>query len=181
MEIKPLRLKGTYEIILDPKRDERGYFARVYDEAIFAEYGLTTSWVQENQSLTKRMGTIRGLHFQRPPYAETKLVRVADGEVYDVFIDLRKESHTFGHWDSVYLSSDKLNMVYIPKGFAHGFCSLSDETLVTYKVDAVYSPDYEGGIRWNDGSLKIPWPATSPLISEKDIMLPLFDEFTPPF
>jgi len=105
MDIHPLKLPGTFEITLAPNRDDRGYFMRVYDEDIYAEYGLSTAWVQENQSLSFHKGTVRGLHYQKPPHAETKLVRAVAGEIYDVFVDLRTESSTFGLWDAVVLSA----------------------------------------------------------------------------
>lgn len=177
MEIKPLGLNGIYEITFDPKRDDRGYFTRLYDEMIFAEKNLTTRWVQENQSLSIYKGTIRGLHFQRPPHAETKLVRVAAGAILDVFVDLRKGSETYGQWDAIELSDEKLNMVYIPRGFAHGFCSLTERVLVIYKVDHAYTPEAEGGIRWNDDTLNIQWPTKTPVISDKDKILPSISDF----
>lgn len=181
MQIKPLKLLGTYEVLLDPKHDKRGYFMRTYDEALFREHGLTTSWVQENQSLSTRKEVIRGLHFQKPPYAELKLVRVVVGAIFDVFVDLRKASKTYGQWDSIMLSADNDKVVYIPKGFAHGFCTLTEKTAVLYKVDAYYTPEFEGGIRWNDKTLGIQWPANSPYLSAKDRALPSFDEFVSPF
>lgn len=181
MEIKPLRLDDTYEIILEPKHDARGYFMRLYDEFIFAKHGMVSRWVQENQSLSVRRGIIRGLHFQVPPHAETKLVRAVAGAVFDVFIDLRKDSSTYGQWDSVTLSEDAFNTVYIPKGFAHGFCTLTENATVAYKVDAAFAPEHEGGLRWNDADLGIVWPTDDPYLSERDQALPLFREFVSPF
>ena len=176
MEIVPLRLKGTYKIQLKPLGDERGYFARTYDEAIFRERGLTTAWVQENQSSNAKRGVIRGLHFQKPPHAETKLVRAVVGAVLDVFVDLRKGSPTYGQWDSIELTADNMVCVYVPKGFAHGYCTLSGQSIVLYKVDSVYAPEFEGGLRWNDPDLAIPWPASDPVVSAKDSRLPLLRE-----
>jgi len=181
MDIHPLKLPGTFEITLAPNRDDRGYFMRVYDEDIYAEYGLSTAWVQENQSLSFHKGTVRGLHYQKPPHAETKLVRAVAGEIYDVFVDLRTESSTFGQWDAVVLSAEKLNMVYIPKGFAHGFCSLVDNSVVGYRVDSAYAPNSEGGLLWNDPELAIEWPEVSPHISKKDAALPGMENFDSPF
>ncbi len=181
LEITPLKLAGTFEIKLAPSYDERGYFVRVWDQRLFREYGLTTSWVQENQSLSSRKGLIRGLHFQKPPHAETKLVRVVVGAILDVFVDLRKDSRTYGRWDSIELSAGNHKMVYIPKGFAHGFCTLSDEAVVLYKVDAYYAPELEGGIRWDDEMLEIQWPVKDPFASAKDAMLPGFRDFASPF
>ncbi len=181
MEITPRRLNGTCQIVLAPHGDERGYFMRVWDEQLSRQHGLTTAWVQENQSLSRRKGIIRGLHFQRPPHAETKLVRVAAGAILDVFVDLRKGSHTYGQWDSLELSAENHRVVYIPRGFAHGFCTLTDEALVVYKVDAYYAPQSEGGLRWDDEVLRINWPTRDPLVSDKDKRLPSFKEFVSPF
>ena len=181
MEIRPLKLQGTYEIQLDPRHDERGYFMRCYDEAIFREYGLVTVWKQENQSLSKRKGIIRGLHFQVPPHSETKLVRVAIGGVFDVFVDLRKDSPTHGQWDALELSEANHRMLYVPKGFAHGFCTLTDVTLVQYRVDEFYAPHAEGGIRWDDLTLNIHWPVNEPFVSDRDRSLPSLSNWVSPF
>jgi len=174
MEIRPLKLPGTYEIILATRVDTRGYFMRTYDEAIFQEHGLQTQWVQENQSKSTTPFTLRGLHYQRPPHAEIKLIRVVAGAILDVFVDLRADSPTFGQWDSLHLSVDSYNMVYIPKGFAHGFCTLTPDTTVFYKVDSFYMPHYEGGLRWNDPTLNIQWPTDNPFISDRDKLHPNF-------
>jgi dTDP-4-dehydrorhamnose 3,5-epimerase len=180
MQIKPLKLSGTYEIILEPRSDERGYFMRVYDEATFQENGLTTAWVQENQSFSKQ-GVIRGLHFQKPPHAETKLVRVVVGTVWDVFVDLRKNSSTYGQWDAIEISEDNKKLVYIPTGFGHGFCALTETALVLYKVDETYHPESEGSLKWNDESLGITWPVKQPLTSPKDAKAMSFKDFVSPF
>jgi dTDP-4-dehydrorhamnose 3,5-epimerase len=181
LDIEALKLQGTYAIQLHPARDERGYFLRAYDETTFLEHGLTTAWVQENHAFSNKSGIVRGLHFQRPPHAETKLVRVARGAVFDVFVDLRANSPTYGRWDSIDLTAENMKCVYIPKGFAHGYCTLSDDSLVLYKVDSCYAPDAEGGIRWNDSGLAIPWPVESPVLSAKDSQWPSFREFLTPF
>ncbi|MFC1488305.1 dTDP-4-dehydrorhamnose 3,5-epimerase [Thermodesulfobacteriota bacterium] len=181
MKITPLKLEGTFAISLKPMEDERGYFMRTYDESIFKNHGLNLAWVQENQSLSKHKGIIRGLHFQKPPHSETKLVRVAKGAILDVFMDLRKGSKTYGKWDAIELSEENQQMVYIPKGFAHGFCTLSEESLVLYKVDNFYTPEAEGGLRWNDNTLGIDWPVKDPLVSPKDQKLGLFKDFVSPF
>jgi dTDP-4-dehydrorhamnose 3,5-epimerase len=181
MEIKPLRLHGCYEIRLVPRRDERGYFMRTFDREIFAQYGLSTEWLQENQSMSLRKWTLRGLHFQKPPHAETKLVRALSGAVLDVFADLRSDSPTFGQWEALELSAEAFNYVYIPKGFAHGFCSLTENAIVHYHVDSRYAPEAEGGIRWDDETLKVEWPMHSPFVSEKDQSLSRFVEFESPF
>jgi dTDP-4-dehydrorhamnose 3,5-epimerase len=179
MNLRPLKLPGTYEIVLQPHRDDRGYFLRLYDDALFRSHGLTTAWVQENQSWSNRKGLIRGLHFQNQPWTETKLVRVVVGTIWDVFVDLRKGSPTYGSWDAIELSADRHHQLYLPKGFAHGFCTLTGEALVQYKVDAVYSPDLEDGLRYNDDVLRIPWPVAQPFLSPKDTQWPLFCERGP--
>lgn len=179
MKISPLRLPGTFEITLEPHRDSRGYFARSYDYEVFQELGLQTRWVQENQSLTMDRHTVRGLHFQVSPHSEAKLVRVVTGALLDVFVDLRRRSETYGLWDSVELTADNFRAVYVPKGFAHGFCTLAADTIVTYKVDAYYSPDHEKGVKWNDPKLGIDWPTSSPILSEKDARQPPFAEVEP--
>ncbi|MBI5351475.1 MAG: dTDP-4-dehydrorhamnose 3,5-epimerase [Chloroflexi bacterium] len=181
MEIKSLRMSGCYEIRLAPRRDERGYFMRTFDRDIFHQHGLTTGWLQQNQSMSLHKWTLRGLHFQKPPHAETKLVRALAGAVLDVFVDLRKDSPTFGQWDAVELSADDFNYAYIPKGFAHGFCSLTKNSIVHYHVDACYAPHAESGIRWDDETLKIRWPAQTPLVSAKDQALPHLSDFETPF
>ena len=181
MRIDPLKLPGTFEIHFEPRSDERGYFMRVYDEAIFRDAGLQTVWVQENQSRTLSKHTIRGMHFQRPPHSETKLVRAIAGIVLDVFVDLRKDSPTYGLWDAVELAAERHNAVYIPRGFAHGFCTLTEDCTVQYKVDNAYAPNAEGGLRWDDPTLAIAWPTDSPHLSTKDAAHPLFDHFESPF
>ena len=168
MEIKELKLKGVFEIQLSPLRDNRGFFMRSYDEKTFEKYGLCIEWVQENHSRSIQKGIIRGLHFQLLPYIETKLVRCIRGSIQDVFLDLRKGSSTFGQWDSIILNEDKFNCVYIPKGFAHGFCTMTEFCEVIYKVDNYYAPEYECGIIWNDEDLKIDWKIDKPILSEKD-------------
>lgn len=177
MKMIPTKLTGAVEIQLEPRTDHRGFFMRAYDGDIFASYGLCRNWVQENHSRSEKKGTIRGLHFQFPPYGETKLVRVVRGAILDVFVDLRKASPTFGQWDCIELSEDNFKAVYIPKGFAHGFCTLTDHCDVVYKVDQKFEPAYEGGIAWNDAALGIAWPVSHPILSEKDRLLPPFEQF----
>jgi len=168
MQILEQELKGVFEITLSPYIDERGFFMRTFDDKTFKEAGLNFNWVQENHSRTLKKGTIRGLHFQFPPFAETKLIRCIRGKILDVFVDLRKDSPTFGQWDSVELTEDNFKMVLIPRGFAHGFCTLSDDCEIVYKVDNYYSPQNECGIIWNDPDLNIEWSAAKPILSEKD-------------
>ncbi|MBY9078657.1 dTDP-4-dehydrorhamnose 3,5-epimerase [Paenibacillus sp. HN-1] len=177
MKIIPRRLQGVFEIRLSPLYDHRGHFMRIYDENIFSESGLHRRWLQENQSVTLRKDTIRGLHFQYAPSTETKLVRAAKGAVYDVFVDLRTDSPTFGEWDSIELSEDTQAMIYLPRGFAHGFCTRTDYCVVQYKVDQEFSPIADGGIRWNDPSIGVQWPTEAPILSEKDKNLPTLEAF----
>lgn len=169
MKIVPRRLAGTFDVVPDPRADERGYFMRWYDEAAFAQAGLPTHWVQANESGSRRH-VVRGLHFQRSPHAETKLVRAIAGRVFDAFVDLRRGSPTYGQWDAVELSAQARNAVLIPRGFAHGFCTLSDEAIVSYLVDNAYAPEAEGGLAWDDPDLGIAWPlaGAEAIVSAKD-------------
>lgn len=180
MKITPLKIPGSVTVALEARGDERGYFMRTYDEAIFAAHGLPTRWVQMNESLSVNVGTIRGLHFQRPPHTEAKLVRCTRGALLDVFVDLREGSPTFGQWDAVELSPERRNAVLVPRGCAHGFCSLKPDSVVNYMVDNFYTPAAEQGVRWNDPALAIRWPlAGEPTISAKDAAWPLFKDVAP--
>lgn len=177
MEIIETDFEGVVEIRLQPHLDERGFFMRTYDYNEFEKFGINRNWVQENHSESKRKGIIRGLHFQFPPYTETKLIRCIRGEILDVFVDLRKASPSFGEWGSISISEEKKNMVLIPKGFAHGFCTLTEISDVVYKVDNYYSPNNESGIKWDDTYLDIFWPIKAPLVSEKDKNNMSFNDF----
>lgn len=168
MEFIELEINGLYEIDLKPHFDERGFFMRVYDIDEFRVNKLHRDWVQENHSRSERKGIIRGLHFQIEPYAETKLVRCVRGEIFDVAVDLRKGSGTFGEWHGVLLSEENKKMYYIPRGFAHGFCTISEVSEVLYKVDNYYSPEHERGLIWNDPDISIEWPIKDPILSAKD-------------
>jgi dTDP-4-dehydrorhamnose 3,5-epimerase len=168
MEIKERKLKGVIEITLNPIGDKRGFFMRTFDDSIFAKNGLDRKWVQENHSKSGTKGIIRGLHFQLPPFTEAKMVRCINGAILDVFVDLRRGSKTFGQWDSIELSSENKKMIFIPRGFAHGFCTLTDISEVVYKVDNFYSKENERGLIWSDTGIQIKWPINSPLLSEKD-------------
>lgn len=168
MEIAERKIKGVFEITLTPSLDERGFFMRTFDKKLFEETGINRNWVQENHSRSEQKGIIRGLHFQFYPYTETKLVRCTRGEILDVFVDLREDSPTFGQWDSIELSESNKKMVLIPRGFAHGFCTLTDISEVMYKVDNYYNKQSECGILWNDSDLAIGWPVKQPFLSSKD-------------
>lgn len=170
-------LEGAYIIELNPISDLRGFFMRAYDKEIFKKNKLDRDWLQENHSRSVKKGTIRGFHFQLPPYCETKLIRCIKGAVLDVFIDIRLNSKTFGQWDSVELSAENKKMAYISRGFAHGFCTLTDISEVVYKVDNIYKSDYECGIIWNDKDLNVNWGVNNPILSEKDKRNITFREF----
>jgi dTDP-4-dehydrorhamnose 3,5-epimerase len=168
MKIAPRRLSGTFEITLQPHPDARGHFVRWYDRELLARAGCGVDWVQANESVSVRH-VLRGLHFQRPPHAETKLVRAVTGAIYDVFVDLRKGSATYGEWDAVELSDAAQNALFLPKGFAHGFYVRSERAVVSYMVDSPYAPQAEGGLAWNDPALAIPWPLEGePILSPRD-------------
>lgn len=171
------RLEIPDVILIEPKvfGDPRGFFVETYKRSEFIENGICEQFVQDNWSRSCR-GTLRGLHFQKPPKAQAKLVTVLHGEVFDVAVDIRKNSPTFGKWVGIHLSDNKPQMLYIPKGFAHGFCVLSDEADFVYKVSDEYCRELDSGIRWNDPTIGIPWPIVEPLLSAKDLQLPLLNE-----
>ena len=178
MIIKELNIKGVFEIELEPKNDDRGFFMRAYDDKIFAEHGIHKSWVQENQSFSAKKGTVRGFHFQYPPHMEARLVRVLLGEAFFAFVDLRKGSETFGKWGSVVLSEEEKNMLFVPRGFMLGMCTLADNTTLFYKMDNYYAPESAETIKWNDPDLDIEWPVKEPAaISERDLKGKSFKDF----
>ncbi len=165
-------LKDAYVIEPVVYRDQRGFFLEPYSRRAFAQHGLTYDFVQDNHSFSRDKGVLRGLHFQHPPHAQTKLLRVITGAIYDVIVDLRRSSKAFGRWYGVELSDENLRMLLVPCGFAHGFCTLRDNTHVFYKVDAFYAPEADAGIRWDDPDLGIDWPVSVPILSPKDEQLP---------
>lgn len=162
-------LKGAYIVELDKYEDERGFFARSWCEQEFFSAGLETKLVQCNVSFNKKKGTLRGLHYQIPPQAETKLVRCTRGALYDVIVDLRADSPTFLKWFAVELTARNYRMLYIPQRFAHGFQTLEDETEIFYQMSEFYAPQAARGIRWNDPRLGITWPEGNRTISKKDL------------
>jgi len=176
MKFSESPLKGAFVIEPVVYNDHRGFFLETYSRKVFETMGLHVDFVQDNHSLSRHAGVLRGLHFQYPPYGQAKLIRVIDGAAYDVIVDLRKGSATYGEWFAVELSATNFKMLFAPKGFAHGFCTTKENTQVIYKVDAPYAPEAEGGICWDDPDLKIPWPAKSPIVSEKDKGLPVLRE-----
>ena len=162
------KLKGNFLISLEARKDKRGFFARYFCQEEFKNKKLNTTWVQINTSMSKRIGTLRGLHYQRPPHAEDKLVRCIKGAIWDVVVDLRSGSNTYGKWFGAFLSAKNRTMMYIPKGFAHGFISLQSQTEVLYLVSDFYAPEYEETLIWNDPHVKIAWPLKPNVISEHD-------------
>ena len=172
MKISETELAGAYVVELEAVEDERGYFARTYCRKEFAEFGLNTEIAQCSLSYNARRGTLRGMHYQVEPAAETKLVQCMCGSLYDVIIDLRPQSETYCHWFGIELSADKRSLLYIPEGFAHGFQTLEDNTTIYYQISAFYDPQYAQGVRWNDPAFGIKWPLANPIMSEKDKLLP---------
>jgi len=177
MNIIEKKIRGVYEITISPQNDERGYCVRSYDNKIFEYFGIDRTWVQENQTRTEKRGAIRGLYYQRIPYEESKLIRCIRGSVYEVYVDLRKKSPSFGKWDSVELSEQNRKMLFLPRGFANGFCTLSEVSEIVYKVDNYFNKDYYTGILWNDKDLHISWPVEEPILSDKDKGLLTFADF----
>ena len=163
-------------IFICPKRfgDPRGHFVEVFNQETLQGLGLDFLPVQENQSLSRQPGTVRGLHYQRDPFAQAKLVRVLRGAIFDVAVDIRPASSTFGHWVARHLSAEDGNQLFIPKGFAHGFCTLAPDTEIAYLVDNLYSPESDGAILWNDPAIGIIWPEyAGSVLSEKDGRAPV--------
>jgi dTDP-4-dehydrorhamnose 3,5-epimerase len=166
------QIDGLCVVELEPKRDMRGFNARIFSKDLFKEQSLAFSIVQTNQVFSLRKGTIRGIHMQKNPKSEDKLVQCIRGSIFDVAIDLRKESKTYGQTFSKILSWTNKEMVFIPKGVAHGFQSLQDNSVIQYSVSQYYSPKYETGIRWNDPFFHIDWPIEKVIVSEKDSARP---------
>jgi dTDP-4-dehydrorhamnose 3,5-epimerase len=171
--------------VVVPRRfgDSRGYFEETYNKRTFDEAGIRAEFVQDNQSLSEKRGTIRGLHFQTPPHAQAKLIRVLAGSIFDVAVDLRRDSARYGRWAGLTLSAANGKQLFVPKGFGHGFCTLEPNTIVAYKVDAFYSGPHDGGLRFDDPEIGIAWPVASHeiTVSEKDRNLPLLSSFESPF
>jgi dTDP-4-dehydrorhamnose 3,5-epimerase len=172
-------------VLVRPKKfgDARGYFMETYNAEAFAAAGIAASFVQDNHSLSAARGVVRGLHFQVPPTPQAKLVRVLKGSIFDVAVDLRMGSPSFGRWCAATLTAEGAEQLFVPRGFAHGFCTLESGTEVAYKVDGPYAPDCEGGLAWNDPDLAIAWPIAEEeaQLSGKDAVLPGFAGFASPF
>lgn len=175
LQFTPLELADV--VLIEPRRvaDGRGFFVETYRVSQFAEGGIRHPFVQDNHSRSNRH-VLRGLHFQRPPHAQAKLVQVVRGEIFDVAVDVRRGSPTFGRWIGTVLSEENRRMLYIPVGFAHGFCVTSDTADVVYKVSSEYAPAHDTGIRWDDPRVGVRWPIAAPVLSTKDAQLPLLSE-----
>jgi dTDP-4-dehydrorhamnose 3,5-epimerase len=176
MIVRSLIIPEVVEIV--PKRfeDSRGFFSETYSRTRFENAGLCRDWVQDNHSYSASAGVLRGLHYQAPPFAQDKLVRVVRGAIFDVAVDIRHGSPSFGKWVSLTVSAEAWNQILVPKGFAHGFLTLEPHTEVIYKVSAPYSPDHDRNIRFDDPDLAVNWPVLggSPVLSEKDLRAPAF-------
>lgn len=162
--------------ILTPKRfgDARGFFSETYNKAALAEHGIALDFIQDNHSMSQPVGVLRGLHFQTPPFAQDKLVRVVRGRIYDVAVDIRSGSPTYGKWVGAEISAEAWNQILVPVGFAHGFVTLEPDTEVIYKVTGPYAPDHDKGLAWNDPAIGIDWPlnGVEPTLSDKDTKHP---------
>jgi dTDP-4-dehydrorhamnose 3,5-epimerase len=171
-------------VILTPKRfgDERGWFVETYNADRAKAAGLDVVFVQDNHSMSARIGTLRGLHFQSPPHAQDKLVRCSKGAIFDVAVDIRRGSPTYGKWVGVELTAENGKQLYVPKGFLHGFVTRAENTEVQYKCTDVYAPECDGAVRWNDDEIGIDWALTGePVLSAKDMAAPLLRDFVSPF
>ena len=176
MKVIESLLKGVK--LIEPKAygDHRGFFLESYNEQAFHEAGIRERFIQDNHSLSREAGVIRGMHYQLTPKAQAKLIRVATGAIYDVVVDMRKGSPTYGKWEGYILSEHNKRQLLVPKGFAHGFCTITENVNVLYKVDELYSPEHDRGIAWDDPELAIEWPVSEPILSEKDGKHPVLSE-----
>lgn len=174
MKFEQTTLQDAFLITLDRRGDERGWFARTFCRDTFAAQGLQTEFVQHNGSLSRTRGTLRGMHFQRGAAAEVKLLRCVTGAVIDIIIDLRPESATYKRWEAFELSAQNARLLYVPRGFAHGFQTITEDVEMHYLVSAPYTPQAEGGVRWNDPAFKLAWPLEPTVMSEKDRNWPDF-------
>jgi dTDP-4-dehydrorhamnose 3,5-epimerase len=183
MKIEHLEIPGL--LLLEPTRlgDQRGFFSEIYSKRAFADVGVNVEFVQDNQSLSGPAGVVRGLHFQAPPFAQAKLIRVLKGRIFDIVVDIRRSSPNYGQHFSTELSEENWRQLYIPEGFAHGFATLEENTEISYKVTHFYAPEYDSGVLWCDPALGIDWPVTpeAATVSAKDQKLQLFAELQSPF
>jgi dTDP-4-dehydrorhamnose 3,5-epimerase len=176
MKFTPTSLAGVWLVELELREDERGFLARTYCDHEFAAHGLNACWPQCNLTLTRQRGMIRGMHFQRDPKPEIKLIRCAAGAIYDVLVDVRRNSPTFGNWEGFELTGANRRQLYVPGGIAHGFQCLTDNCEVFYMMSEFYAPELAAGLRWNDPQVGIRWPIENPTLSERDRGLPLLSE-----
>lgn len=175
MKFIETKLKGAFVIEPEMNIDERGFFARIWCQRELKSQGLNPNLVQSSIALSKKKGTLRGMHYQLPPHEETKLVRCTKGAIYDVIIDLRPKSKTFKQWFGIKLTAENYKMIYVPEGFAHGYQTVEDNTEVLYLISEFFSPEFYAGVRWNDPAFKIVWPETKNIIiSDKDKNCPDF-------
>lgn len=181
MEIMATEIPDLIAIKLNSHKDERGFFVETWREEWAKKLKLERPFIQDNHAMSAEKGVLRGLHFQAPPAAQSKLVWVTRGAVFDVAVDIRKGSPTYGQWHGLVLSEENMLRFFIPAGFAHGYMVLEPGTEFHYKVDAYYAPQSEGGLLWNDPTLGIAWPALTPALSAKDKILPLIASFESPF
>lgn len=170
-------------LVLQPKKhgDARGFFSETFKASVLAEHGVTHGWAQDNHAMSARRGVLRGLHFQAPPSAQAKLLRVVRGAILDVAVDIRVGSPTFGRHVAVELSAENWRQLYVPAGMAHGYCTLSDESEVLYKTSAEYAPSTEGGLAWDDPDVAIAWPVAEPLLNDRDRAWPRLKDLRSPF
>jgi dTDP-4-dehydrorhamnose 3,5-epimerase len=180
MKLHKTSIEGLVLVMPDVFPDARGYFYESYQKEKFRKLGIDADFVQDNESMSAK-GVLRGLHFQKPPFAQGKLVRVVRGSVLDVALDIRRNSETYGKWESSVLSAANKLMMWIPEGFAHGFITLEDDTIFQYKCSNYYNKESESGIIWNDPDLKIDWGSAHPLVSAKDLQGVRFRELESPF
>jgi dTDP-4-dehydrorhamnose 3,5-epimerase len=173
--IEKLSLPELLHVTSDVYPDGRGFFVEMFRENIFSDYGVRGPWVQFNRSYSKQ-NVIRGMHYQRLPKAQGKLVMPMQGEIFDVAVDMRQNKPTFGLWAGIKLEAKKAEMLYIPPGFAHGFCTLSQEAEVLYLCSDYYVPEQEGGVVWNDSKIGIEWPIENPIVSARDAALPTLEK-----
>lgn len=176
MKFTNTKLEGV--VIVEPNifGDHRGWFMESYNESVYINAGFNIKFVQDNHSFSSEKGTLRGLHYQLNPKAQSKLVRCTRGTIFDVAVDIRKGSPTFGEWFGIELSADNKKQLFIPEGFAHGFMTLTDNVEVQYKVDNLFSPECDRGIMWNDPNIGIKWPVDNPILSEKDQNAPFLKD-----
>ncbi len=171
-------------IHIQPERhgDHRGFFAETYSRRKYSEFGIDVEFVQDNHSLSRDVGTLRGLHFQAPPHAQAKLVRCGRGAIFDVAVDIRRGSPTYGQWEAYELTAKNGDQLYVPVGFAHGFVTLEPDSEIVYKCSDYYAPETEGAILWNDPDIGIDWPTEAePILSDKDAVAPVFSDLESPF